>query len=107
MDLPKNSQKLISEYSKPITKPDWKCGTKHAYIFKSCPALHALKDNFIINYYDWVYEEIYGKDAMYKLYLKPFNEILQELGNEIFGMYTCYFYNYLRDNSYLKNTYKR
>ena len=104
MELPQRALDLIREYSKPITNPKWKRGTKHAYIFKCCAALLALKHNFIINYYDWVFEEIYGKEIMYKLYLKPFNEILQELGNEIFGMYTCYFYNYLRDNFYLKKT---
>ena len=60
--LPQNVIALISEYSKPITKPDWKYGTPLVHIFRSLDVMIVLRERFISGEGYWIYEKLYGKE---------------------------------------------
>ena len=46
MRLPIIAQKLIREYAKPLTRPDWRKGTQHAQIFKYSPIFIDIRESF-------------------------------------------------------------
>ena len=50
MDLPISAQKLISEYAKPLTRPDWRHGSYCNNAFKLCTANKYLHDIFLKYY---------------------------------------------------------
>ena len=50
MSLPYRVQKLINEYAKPITRPNWRKGSKCGHIFKDSKLLKCLHVIYLENY---------------------------------------------------------
>lgn len=87
--LPQRALQLINEYSKPLTRPDWRYGTFHAILFKNSYYLTHLE--FALKYV-----LIYAEDSskiidnfgynIYSFWNKDFtfNKYIQEYGENIF-----------------------
>jgi hypothetical protein len=109
MNLPEIAQKLISEYSKPVTRPDWRKGTKHAHLFKYSPIFVDIKESFknVSEYYNVNYNNIFDDHFTYMLYASTFNEIIQLYSESVFNIYVSYkpdqmnFYRYCRLTAFL------
>ena len=115
MKLPDRALALISEYSKPVTHPYWRCGTQHGYMFKQSrymiqlseelkyKALYHARTNLQINF---------GINILHMIENdKPFNEIIQQYGENIIKwldnsniITKLNFYSYIKDQ--LKQTRK-
>jgi hypothetical protein len=109
MELPLNAKHLISEYSKPITRPDWRKGSACVYAFKNSKALLQMYYMYF-KYYLCSNEIIQNK---YKLIEQNKNlpDILKLYGESIYlispyNTYIVYnnFYFILKFFSYLKYT---
>lgn len=107
--LPQNVINIIREYSKPITRPDWRQGSKHATIFKYSPAFVGLKESFInvSLYFKINLNDLYDEMFCTILYDKTFNEIIQNYSESAFNIYGSYkpeqmnFYRFCRLAAYL------
>ena len=77
--LPHRARKLISEFSKPITRPDWRSGTPLAKLITESPIMvyinKTIKHQLMIEINGTVY-------SLDRLKLK-FNKILEYSGNYI------------------------
>ena len=81
--LPCSALQLISEYSKPITRPDWRTFprtiTKNIFFYESDNLNEVLRNIIFKNRYDYLYamskKELIG-------YLYKQNAIIKELKNE-------------------------
>jgi hypothetical protein len=112
MNLPEIAQKLISEYSKPVTRPDWRKGTIHAQLFKYSPIFVDIKQSFknVSEYYNVNYNHIFDTNFTYMLYATTFNEIIQLYSESVFNIYFSYkpeqmnFYRYCRLTAFLMIT---
>jgi hypothetical protein len=110
MTLPPNVIRLISEYSKPLTNPDWKKGSPHANILKYSQPLINLTDMLInlIQYYNYDYNKLFDRSFMYTLLKLPCNILIQKYGEKIFDLFKSYkpnqinFYRWCRLSCYLK-----
>jgi hypothetical protein len=110
--LPLRAQKLISEFSKPLTRPEWKNGCLHAKLFKYSPAIIDLTESFknVSNYYYINFNDLFDDNFNHMLYTRPFNEIIQTYSELVFNIYRSYipdqmnFYRYCRLTSYLTIT---
>jgi hypothetical protein len=99
MKFPKNVIQLIREYSKPLTRPNWRNGTKHATLFKQCYIMQSININIkfelnsielfankqlleqlknkygnIFNYSGYYYIQQFGEEILsflYPFYYKP------------------------------------
>ena len=111
--LPHRARKLISEFSKPITRPDWRSGTPLAKLITESPIMvyinKTIKHQLMIEINGTVY-------SLDRLKLK-FNKILEYSGNYIhmygeelliythpYLYYPSYANFYLYAKYYLKNT---
>jgi hypothetical protein len=112
MRLPINAQKLISEYAKPLTRPDWRNGTPHALIFKYSPIFIDIRESFknVSEYYKINYNDVFDDNFTYMLYTNPFNEIIQLYSESVFNIYVSYkpdqmnFYRFCRLTAFLMIT---
>ena len=110
MILPSIAIKLISEYSKPLSRPDWKKGTDHANALKNSEHFINIRDMFINikDYYNYNYNTQFDTLFMYRLLKLPFNILLQNYGDEIFNLFKSYkpnqlnFYRLCRLTGYLR-----
>ena len=95
--LPSKAVRLISDYSKPVTRPDWKKGSPSATIFKYSPIMmktHDILARRITHYgeYDNLCDLIIniGSDRVFQMY--PYT---MEYNN-------FYFYLLSEDNAFLQ-----
>lgn len=110
MTLPSNVIILISEYSKPLTKPNWKKGSPHAMMLKYSQPLISLTDMLInlIQYYNYDYNKLFDSSFIYILLKLPCNILIQQYGEKIFDLFKSYkpnqinFYRWCRLSCYLK-----
>ncbi len=83
MELPCSALQLISEYSKPITRPDWRTFprtiTKNVFFFDSDNLNKELRTIISKNKYDYIYAMT--KEDLIKLIYKQ-NALIEELENE-------------------------
>lgn len=103
MILPDDVLSLIREFSKPLTRPDWKRGTRHAQIFKYSEPMKSLKISFVLSYEYrrcWSYN-ILGKD-FYDDDITMI-DVIQTYGEEIFPI-QCGLNFYIYARHYLKKT---
>jgi len=42
MELPDDVLQIIREYSKPLTRPDWRCGSRHAILIQQSPIMKTV-----------------------------------------------------------------
>lgn len=87
--LPPNVINLINQYSKPLTHPYWRFGTRHARIFKECGLMNYLRgllNKKIINEPEEIHLN-FDKKLIFN-YDYTFNEIIQNYGEEIFNLFT-------------------
>lgn len=95
MELPLIAQKLISEYSKPLTRPDWRNGAIYNNSFKYSP---------IMNETIKLYKRRYKGYSNYE----SISDLILDKGEIVFDLYPYYieysnFYFYLcnEDNAFL------
>ena len=107
MELPLRAQQLISEYSKPLTHPDWRQGSSCNFEFKN--------DLLLTNIHQRVFADYLSLSAKEKEEYKfihcnrSFTQDLQQFGNKIFEILDYElpynnFYFLLRRYGVLKNT---
>jgi hypothetical protein len=97
MILPDDVVQIIREFSKPLTRPDWKKGTPHAKLIKYSEPMQSLKQSFEISY-------VFRNSWMYNIFEKDFYDdnitmvdIIQNHGEEIFSPHCgINFYIYAR-----------
>lgn len=96
--LPQRALALIHDYSKPLTRPDWRNGSNCVGSFKYNPIM--------IETFDVLQRRV----TSYNNYLTLSDLILHVGDEEVFGMYPYYihynnFYFYLcnKDNAFLNN----
>lgn len=102
--LPNRALLLIKEYSKPISKPDWKKGAPHAKLLEKSQAFINLTDMLINikHYYNHNYNTLFDIHFMHRLLKLPFNILIQNYGETIFNLFLSYkpnqlnFYRWLR-----------
>ena len=111
MELPANVLSLISAYSKPVTRPDWKKGTPHADIFKYSDPLEDIKIALVHKkmYYPYLnYNTLFNTQFWTVLYNKTFNEVIKLYGEQVFNVFIAFdpnqmnFYRYCRLTAHLK-----
>ena len=91
--LPQRALKLISEYSKPLTRSDWKNGSRHAIIFKNILMNTTAIDYLIYEDCTTIIDMInkYGEISLYNFW-SPYAD---------FDSPIC-FYDLLKIKKYLK-----
>jgi hypothetical protein len=96
--LPQRALAIIRDYSKPLTRPDWRNGAIYNNLFKYHPIM--------IETFDVLQRRV----TSYNNYLTLSDLILHVGDEEVFGMYPYYihynnFYFYLcnEDNAFLNN----
>jgi len=102
--LPNRALILIKEYSRPISKPDWKKGAPHATVLEKSQAFINLTDMLINikHYYNHDYNTLFDRYFMHRLLKLPFNILIQNYGETIFNLFLSYkpnqlnFYRLLR-----------
>ena len=83
MELPLRAQQLISEYAKPLTRPDWRQGSICNFEFKYDVVLTNLHHVFFSNYLQLLSAE--QKSEFYFIHCnRSFIEDIQRFGNKIF-----------------------
>ena len=87
--LPHRAQILIKEYSRPITRPNWKKGSPHAKLLEQSQPFIDIKDMLINlkHYYNHDYNKIFDDLFMNTLLKHPFNILLQNYGDNVFNMF--------------------
>jgi hypothetical protein len=90
--LPTKALKLISEYSKPCTRPDWKKGAPHSKILEQSHHFVHLSDMLINikDYYNHDYNKLFDTLFLYTLLKLPFNKLLEKYGDAVFDLFYSY-----------------
>jgi len=103
MNLPDDVLTLIREFSKPLTRPDWKKGTKHARLIKYSVPMKSLKISFVLSYeyrkcwsYNILGKELYDDNI-------TMIDVIQTYGEEILPN-QCGLNFYIYARHYLKKT---
>lgn len=109
MNLPENALSLIREYSKPLTRPDWRDGSNCCNIFKYSDEIRRLHQNFLSYYYcASISKEMYDKYN----FIARHTSLIQDLvkyGEDIFELIpqSAFVYNnfyfVLKKDGILKN----
>jgi len=109
MELPERAQKLISEYAKPITKGDWRNGSKCGHVFKKSKYMTELYKMYLKYYL--LSNEYTQTDYGLIIYYDNLSDLLKIYGEKIYNLspykpYIMYnnFYYILRYFLYLKYT---
>jgi len=108
MDLPLRAQKLISEYSKPVTRPNWRDGSYCNNTFKFCAANKYLH-NIFLKYYNGLNSSLQKRYKSIE-FVESIMDTVNIHGECIFNIYPyttlVVYYNYyfiLRQFKILKN----
>ena len=103
MILPDDVLTLIREFSKPLTRPDWKKGTQHARLIKYSEPMKSLKISFVLSYdyrncwnYNVLGKDFYDDDV-------SMIDVIQSYGEEIIPN-QCGLNFYIYARNYLKIT---
>ena len=90
--LPTKALKLIREYSKPCTRPDWKKGAPHSKLLEKSQHFINLSDMLINikHYYSHDYNKLFDTLFMYTLLKLPFNKLLEKYGDAVFDLFYSY-----------------
>ena len=107
MELPLRAQQLISEYSKPFTRPDWRQGSSCNFEFKNDLLLTNIHQRFFADYLSLSAKE--KEEYKFIHCNRSFTQDLQQFGNKIFEILDYElpynnFYFLLRRYGVLKNT---
>lgn len=88
--LPPKALALINAYSKPVTHPYWRFGTKSALLIKNCPLMRELTDEMLIHIRDQTERVRYkfGEEILKITKDASFSELLQIHGEELFDLST-------------------
>ena len=105
--LPLRAQQLISEYSKPLTNPDWRQGSSCNFEFKNDILLTNIHQRFFADYLSLSAKE--KEEYKFIHCNRSFTQDLQQFGNKIFEILDYElpynnFYFLLRRYGVLKNT---
>jgi hypothetical protein len=87
MEFPEDILQLIREFSKPLTRPNWRSGSPHAILFKQSNVSNLLKRHLHHCYnvfYITIYPELYDNT--------PITDIIQKYGENIFNHYNFYYF---------------
>jgi hypothetical protein len=97
MKFPQHIYQLIREFSKPLTRPDWKKGTPHAKLIKYSVPMKVLKK--------FICESTYWSYNLSDQYINDIHttDIIQLYGEEIFPIH-CGFNFYIYIRRFLKQT---
>jgi hypothetical protein len=104
--LPINVQRLISEYAKPLTRPDWRTGSNCCNIFKYSMEIRMIHQRFL-NYL-FSSKEYFNKYELVRRH-SSFIQDMQTYGEDIFEISPSLpgynnFYFLLKRNFMLKHT---
>ena len=107
--FPANIIALISEYSKPLTRPDWRKGSPHSKLLKYSQPFTTLT-NMLINikdYYKYDYNKLFDALFIHTLLKSSFDILLQKYGDKVFDLFKSYkpnqmnFYRWCRLSCYM------
>ena len=97
MELPQRALDLIREYSKPLTRPNWRTGTKHAKLFKQSYIMQSIIINikFELNSIELfgskeIVEELERKYG--NIFNYPGYDYIQHFGEEILTFVYPFYY---------------
>jgi len=101
MEFPEDILQIIREYSKPVTRSNWREGAPHGNIFKHSMTSHIVKQVICYYYRDFEWMKYCYPELESDI---PFSDILIRYGDKIFPCYNFY-HIMIRQNILTKTSY--